>query len=207
MNQVITIIIIFLLYSIIHSFFAGTWIKRWFKKQYPEYFGLYRVTFNILQTTLFFVLWYLVPKPSEMFWQVEGVGGFLFRLVQLLAVGGILLTLRDFNTMEFLGIAQVTRYLTGDKTAETDERYRLNTGGMYAVSRHPLYLFSIIIILFEPSMTTYKFLILNWLILYFYIGSIFEEHRLLAEFGGRYADYRKNVSRIVPVKWILRRLV
>ncbi len=206
MNRIITIILIFLFYSILHSLFAGTRIKGWFRKKFPEYFGLYRITFNILQTTLFIISWYFVPKPSEMLWQIEGVGEYLFRLVQLLAVGGILLTLRDFNTLEFLGIAQVKRYLTGEKTAVTDERYSLNTSGMYAVSRHPLYLFSIMIFLLEPAMTLYKFLILLWLILYFYIGSIFEERRLLTEFGSRYADYKNHISRIVPVKWIYKQI-
>ncbi|MGD9487033.1 MAG: isoprenylcysteine carboxylmethyltransferase family protein [Calditrichaceae bacterium] len=206
MNRIITTILIFLFYSMIHSLFAGTRVKRWFRKKFPEYYGLYRITFNILQTTLFIILWYFVPKPSEMLWQMEGVGEYLFRLVQLLAVGGILLTLRDFNTQEFLGIAQMKRYLTGEKSAVTDERYRLNTSGMYAVSRHPLYLFSIMIFLLEPAMTIFKFLILLWLILYFYIGSIFEERRLLTEFGSRYADYKNHVSRIVPVKWIYKQI-
>jgi protein-S-isoprenylcysteine O-methyltransferase Ste14 len=37
--------------------------------------------------------------------------------------------------------------------------------------------------------------------LYFYLGSIFEERRLLAEFGDAYQDYQRRVPRFIPTRF------
>jgi protein-S-isoprenylcysteine O-methyltransferase Ste14 len=37
--------------------------------------------------------------------------------------------------------------------------------------------------------------------LYFYFGSVFEERRLLAEFGEAYQDYQRRVPRFIPVRF------
>jgi protein-S-isoprenylcysteine O-methyltransferase Ste14 len=34
--------------------------------------------------------------------------------------------------------------------------------------------------------------------LYLYVGSLFEERRLLAEFGQAYEDYQRRVPRLMP---------
>jgi protein-S-isoprenylcysteine O-methyltransferase Ste14 len=65
-----------------------------------------------------------------------------------------------------------------------------------------LYLFTITLFLFEPVMTLFKLLFVIWLIIYFYIGSFYEERRLTSELGERYISYQKNVSRIFPAKWL-----
>ncbi len=36
------------------------------------------------------------------------------------------------------------------------------------------------------------------IILYFYVGSLHEERRLLAEFGDAYRDYYQQVPRLIP---------
>jgi protein-S-isoprenylcysteine O-methyltransferase Ste14 len=35
--------------------------------------------------------------------------------------------------------------------------------------------------------------------IYFYVGSIHEETRLLAEFGANYRDYQQRVPRLLPL--------
>ena len=62
----------------------------------------------------------------------------------------------------------------------------------------------ILLFLFEPVMTVFKFLLSSWIVIYFYVGSIFEERRLIHEFGQSYKSYQQNVSRIIPFKWLLK---
>lgn len=66
--------------------------------------------------------------------------------------------------------------------------------------RHPLYFGSIILIvglfLFSP---TYKMMISAiMMIVYFIVGSSFEEKRLLKEFGKQYHDYQKSTPKLFP---------
>ncbi len=203
MNDILIISLAYLSFAVIHSLFSSDPMKAFFRKRWPRFFAFYRLTFNGLQTLLFGVMILFVPKPSVPVWQVEGALVLLFRLLQILSLIALGLAFRDFSTSEFLGLGAVRRFFQGEHTATTDEHYQLNTTGFYAVSRHPLYLFSITLFLFQPKMTRFLFVSLVWMIIYFYTGSIFEERRLVRHFGDRYRLYRKQVSRIVPLKWCL----
>jgi protein-S-isoprenylcysteine O-methyltransferase Ste14 len=77
-----------------------------------------------------------------------------------------------------------------------DEPLQLH--GFYCYVRHPLYLFSLILIWLIPLMTV-NVLTLNALItLYVYVGSVFEENKLLVQFGHAYDHYRRHVPRLLP---------
>jgi protein-S-isoprenylcysteine O-methyltransferase Ste14 len=47
-------------------------------------------------------------------------------------------------------------------------------------------------------MTTSTLALFFGLTLYIYIGSIFEERRLIAEFGEAYREYQRSVPRLIP---------
>jgi protein-S-isoprenylcysteine O-methyltransferase Ste14 len=111
------------------------------------------------------------------------------------------LSFKIINSREFLGIAQVWRYITkkeikGD--AEGITQTRLAKTGVYGFVRHPLYLAGIIIFTFEPDITR------NWLTvsiladIYFIFGAFMEEKRLITTFGDEYIEYMKQVPRFLP---------
>lgn len=49
-----------------------------------------------------------------------------------------------------------------------------------------------------PCMTANLVTPYTLMTLYFYVGSIFEERKLLSEFGPAYANYRDRVPRFLP---------
>jgi protein-S-isoprenylcysteine O-methyltransferase Ste14 len=64
--------------------------------------------------------------------------------------------------------------------------------------RHPLYVFSLLVIWFMPTMTD-TFLTLNiGITLYFLIGSRIEERRMITEYGDDYQQYRQQVPWMLP---------
>jgi protein-S-isoprenylcysteine O-methyltransferase Ste14 len=67
--------------------------------------------------------------------------------------------------------------------------------------RHPLYTGGLLMIWFMPVMTTSLLAFNLAATLYLYIGSLFEERRLLAAFGDEYAAYRQQVPRFIPRPW------
>ena len=75
---------------------------------------------------------------------------------------------------------------------------RLTTDGLYRHVRHPLYSAGFVFLWLTPVMTSTLLALFACLSLYLYIGSVFEEQRLVAEFGPAYQDYRRRVPRLVP---------
>jgi protein-S-isoprenylcysteine O-methyltransferase Ste14 len=93
--------------------------------------------------------------------------------------------------LHFLGLTQLL-------TPEPQEHGALQVRGLYCYVRHPLYFFSLVM-LWLVSVMTANLATANVLIaLYFWIGSIFEEQKLLTEFGAAYADYQRRVPRLIP---------
>jgi protein-S-isoprenylcysteine O-methyltransferase Ste14 len=127
---------------------------------------------------------YVVPSP----WRWLMVGG------QLLALAALAVTLLQTGLFHFLGLAQVV-------AARPAESGTLNTSGFYAWVRHPLYSFSLLFLWLTPVMTTNLLTTTLLFTLYFYLGSIFEERRLVAEFGSTYQDYQQRVPRLLPFRF------
>jgi len=83
---------------------------------------------------------------------------------------------------------------------ELDENYTLRIEGPYKYSRHPIYFFSIIFLLFRAEMSLFYLTMFISFTAYFYIGSYYEEKKMVRLFGDDYKDYQKKVSRIFPHK-------
>jgi protein-S-isoprenylcysteine O-methyltransferase Ste14 len=112
---------------------------------------------------------------------------------------GILWTFRYFNLKEFLGINQALKAYGGDYNVYSlDEESELVLKGPYLWCRHPLYFFTIMFLVLRPYMFLDYLVSLVCIIAYFYVGSLWEEKRMLEKFGEHYEAYKKQVAPIVP---------
>jgi protein-S-isoprenylcysteine O-methyltransferase Ste14 len=102
----------------------------------------------------------------------------------------------QIDTGRFLGISQLSAYQLGRELPLPSEP--LQTGGVYRIVRHPLYLFSLMLIWPTATMRAGYFGFCVGTTIYFLIGSLFEERRLLAGFGPAYSDYRDRVAWMIP---------
>jgi len=210
LTELVLISLGFLIFSVVHSLFSSFWLKKKLMSMFPGLAPLYRLIFNVAQTLSFFILLALIPKPMQLIWQLEGIWFLLLRFIQFSMLFLLIGSFRQFNTGEFLGLSLARKWLKARKEKsellinETgDETYQLNESGFYRVVRHPVYLFTIVLFLADPVMRLFQLCLVFWLILYFYTGSVFEERRLLQIHGNHYRNYQKQVSRLLPVKWVL----
>lgn len=111
-----------------------------------------------------------------------------------MALLGLGVSFLQTGVLHFLGLAQLLAQQPGESGS-------LNVGGFYAWMRHPLYTFSLLFLWLTPAMTTNLLTAYLLFTLYFYLGSIFEERRLLAEFGDTYRDYQRRVPRLIPIRF------
>lgn len=151
----------------------------------------YRLLYNLLSVLLLAVIYVWLPPRGNVLYDVPPPWNWLMYAVQLGAATAFVLTLREFSLREFLGIASVGS--DGSDPAE-----RLSFKGAFQYCRHPLYTSSAVFMLAQPTMTDGA---LAWslnIVLYFFIGSYFEERNLETRFGQVYRDYQMRVPRFIP---------
>ena len=185
-------------FGVLHTLTAGQF-KGWFRQRFGEraYEGLYRVLYNILALiTLAPISLLFSLYPGEIVWTIDLKWEPVLLIIQAIGLIGLVISLLQIDLGRFLGISQLIAFLRGAPLPLRDEK--LQTGGLYRFVRHPLYLFSILTILPVTTMTEGYFGFCVGATLYFMIGSVYEERRLVRYFGQEYEEYRKRVPRIFP---------
>lgn len=192
----------FLLWAIVHSVTAASSTKVAFRKTFGAavYAGFYRLLYNIFSLLSFLPILYLLwtQVPSLTLWSIPMPWRIITLAIQLFALLGLALSLLQTDVWSFLGLRQVYDYLRRAENPPITPR--LVTSGTYRWVRHPLYLFSLLFIWLNPQMTLASFIFNVLATLYFWIGSIYEERRLSAEFGEAYETYRRSVPRFLPTR-------
>jgi hypothetical protein len=190
-------------FAIVHSLLVTDGAKGIARKLLGEglvraYYRLAYTVVSVITTALAVYLIVLVPDRTLLvppLWMKV-----IFHLMQLagLAVGAA--AFRRVRMGEFAGLTQAGRALRGETQTGDDEglRQEFMTGGIYGVVRHPMYLAGILMVTFNPYITQ------NWLTvsvmadIYFVVGAILEERRLLVRFGEEYRLYARRVPRLLP---------
>lgn len=143
---------------------------------------------------------YLRSVPDAPLFRLEGWPWLLCRAVQVGGAALLLWTPWDFK--EFVGLRQWQRRNNPAPAASRNER--LFTGKAYGVVRHPLYLGFSMILAANPVQSRNTAVTTAMVILYFYVGTFFEERRLLRQFGDEYRAYRGRVPRLLPIGRLFR---
>lgn len=197
MNNVITsfilIVIMTVAYSTLHSILAALRVKDKVRQVFgPPSDRYYRLIYNLISVISFLpVLFYIYQNRGLTLYSLQGPWLFVALVVQGLALLLLVVGLWQTGPWQFLGLSQ----LIGDAK---NEENKLVVRGLYRWARHPLYSAGLLFIWFSPVMTTSLLALNLTFTAYIYIGSIFEERRLLAELGQAYADYQQSVPRLIP---------
>jgi len=183
----------FIIYGLVHSWLASLSFKQWLREQLgDDLMRGYRLSYNIfalISLLPFFILQATLTNPK--LYTIPSPWRWLMVMGQLLALIGATITLWQTGAGHFLGISQVIK-------AAVTENTPLNISGFYRWVRHPLYFFGLLFIWLSPVM--YLNQLIGYLLfsLYFYFGSIYEERKLVTEFGELYQNYQQEVPRLFP---------
>src|ERR1035437_2996407 len=185
----------FILFALLHTFLASFKVKSILTQRIGSAMAFYRLAYNIIFLWLFWYLYEYLPRPEAELFELKYPWDIIILIPQFLSLVGIIWTFRYFSLGEFLGVSQIKRWKDGDVF---DEKLTLKTEGPYKVVRHPLYLFTIIFLILRPTMDLFYLVFLIFLIAYFYIGSFYEERKLVSAFGDQYRKYQESVPRLFP---------
>lgn len=189
------IFLAFALYGAVHSLLASipakdlayTFFGKVAERTYRLFYNIFSfitlLPILALPFTIPDVELYTIPEP----WSFIAKGG------QILAL--VLLAYSAFQTgiFKFIGFSQ----LMGINNEE-----KLNTRGLYRYMRHPLYTFSLVFLWLTPTMTRNFAILYLSFSMYFIIGAVVEERKLVKTFEDEYLEYMSKTPMLIPfLKW------
>lgn len=208
MPSILLILLSFALFGLLHSLTASLAAKalarRWAGERNAE--GLYRLGYNLLTVLTVwppFALALLLPDGAPL-WRIPTLLLYLTVPVQLAGLFGMALSLWRVDLPRFLGLRQLAWWLhppspeARTSTPGEEPGMRLRTDGVHGWVRHPLYFFSLVVLYLMPVMTPNRLAFTLGVHAYFWIGSIFEERKLVVAFGEAYREHQRRVPRLFP---------
>jgi len=201
MSYVVDVLIIFLLFAVyawVHSVLASYRVKESFKNNFGNLIAFYRLGYNLFAIVSLYLIYELSPKPHVIIYDLQNPFDMLILIPQFIALIGLLWSFKYVCVKEFLGINQIKRYIHKNYSSDLDEDLTLAIGGPYKYSRHPIYFFSIMFLLFRPTMDLFYLTFFLLIVAYFYIGAYYEEKKLVRTFGEIYTRYQELVPQIFP---------
>jgi protein-S-isoprenylcysteine O-methyltransferase Ste14 len=175
-----------------HSVMVRKPFQRWLEGTFPSVFtgAIYSITSGIGLLLLVF-LW---QQSSVVFISLQGLPRLFCRMMFLLAVAGNIWGNRSLRHLDPLGIKSIRYRLRGKEL----QPQPFVIHGPYRFVRHPLYLFSLMMIWSFPDLTSdrllFNFLWTVWII----IGTLLEERDLASTHGKTYLDYQQKVPMLIP---------
>jgi protein-S-isoprenylcysteine O-methyltransferase Ste14 len=182
------------LFAVQHSVMA----RRWFKERWTRIVPvpIERSTFVLFASlALGLLMWQWRPLGGSV-WRVDDAAG-RATLWTLFALGWALVLVCTLliDHLELFGVRQVWNHFRGQSHVAP----RFVTPGPYRLVRHPLYLGFLLAFWATPQMTFAHLLFAFATTAYILLAIQFEERDLLRVHGRRYAEYRKQVSMILPL--------
>jgi methanethiol S-methyltransferase len=181
------------IYGFVHSLLASLKARELAAVWMGPAFKWYRMAYNIFAfITLLPVLALAVTLPDRPIYDLAlPWNGFM-----------IIFQLTGAAISYFAAVQTGLGYLSGlqqlTETASQQVVKQLETGGLYRYVRHPIYSGAILFLWAAPQLTWNSLALKLAFTLYFIIGGMVEEKKLVAEFGEAYRTYRMQTPMLIP---------
>ncbi|MGM0587035.1 MAG: methyltransferase family protein [Bacteroidota bacterium] len=194
----------FALFALLHSLLASHRLKELLFTKWTKLSVWYRFTYNVIAVVTLGVwllfIYILLPNPNQLIYKWEGIWLWVGYLLQLIGITGMVYSFRPIDTLSFLGVRQIIDYIVANKYPQQLDETRQQTlthTGLYRCIRHPLYTSSLIALWAAPQVTYFWLTCAILFSIYFVVGSVFEEQRLLSQYP-TYREYRSGTGRFLP---------
>jgi methanethiol S-methyltransferase len=139
-----------------------------------------------------------------LFWQktpgvIAGAGGIFYWLLRGLffaGIAGFYWGVKSLGAFDPFGVIALRRL----RDNQQPRTLPLKVSGPYRWVRHPLYLFSLIMIWSYPTLTSDRLLLNILWSVWVVVATMLEERDLVDEFGDNYRNYQKKVPMLIPYK-------
>lgn len=165
----------------------------------------YRICYNLFSAiTLFIPILYGVTLQSEPLIILDGILAPIRFIVLLLSIVFFIAGAQKYDMSIFTGIFQAS---TGKTQEAINIDNTLDLSGIHQVTRHPWYIGGIMLLWSYKTGFDLQSIITNTILsLYFIIGAFLEEKKLVTIFGHNYKQYQREVSMLLPWRWLKKHL-
>ena len=179
------------LWGVVHSLLASIGFKNFLRRILGNRFmNFYRLLYNIFAlVSILPILYLMVSLPDKTLYQAPVPWSYLMRAGQALSALFLFIAVLQTDVLSFAGLRQLF---------QEEETGSLVTSGLYRSVRHPLYTFSLLILWLSPSMSINAFIVYAAFTVYILIGIVFEERKLVREFGNVYLEYKSRTPMLFP---------
>lgn len=190
-----------LIYGVIHSLLASLLVKEWANTRFGSLSRrAYRLAYNIFAVlSLLPVLALPALLPDRHLYSIPYPWTLFTLLLQSLAAAALVMGVMQTGIWSFLGVRQLL------KSTEDNPAPQLVLRGLYRCVRHPLYTAGLIMLWLMPVMTANLLALVVGLSLYIVVGAVFEERKLVGEFGEAYIRYQQHTPMLLPCTRFSRR--
>ena len=195
-RDIVLLAFCWLAYFALHSTLASLAAKSRVAANWPNLMPYYRLTFNVLASLLILpILWLTYRNPEPVLWRWQGIAAWLANGLALAALLGFWLSLKSYDMQEFLGLRQLRLHV---RKVEDQEHFHLSP--FHRFVRHPWYFFGLVLI-WTRDMGATTLLSSVFITVYFAVGSLLEERKLLVYHGDTYRRYMARVPGLIPLPW------
>ena len=187
-----------LLFFLQHSIMIRRRFRDRLKKFIPE--GYIPLVFGLASSLPLIALILFWQKTPEVIASASGIFYGLLRGLFFAGIAGFYWGMRSLGAFDPFGVI-VLRRLMENQQPQTPS---LKASGPYRWVRHPLYLFSLIMIWSYPTLTQDRLLLNILWSVWIVVATLFEERDLVHDFGDDYRTYQKKVPMLIPYKFPLR---
>jgi protein-S-isoprenylcysteine O-methyltransferase Ste14 len=192
-------VLAWVLWCSLHSALISISVTEYVKSKIGDSFRYYRLFYNAVSiVTLIPLVYYSHTIRQAYIFRWEGplvIVPFLLMATSLylFIVGG-----RHYSWTHLWGISQIRAGRASSSLADNND---FVVSGIHRLIRHPWY-FGGILIVWACDLSVSTILINMVISIYFIIGSILEERKLVREFGEKYREYQQRVSMLIPWRWL-----
>jgi len=180
-----------LIFFLQHSIMVRKGFKKWLGHSMPEMY--HAACYGMASAVTLIMVLVFWQKTSIVVAHTEGIAFALMRALFLLCMAGFFWAAKSIDSLDVLGV----NLLIGKNP---DKLQKIIGRGPYRWSRHPIYLFVIILIWACPVLTMDRLLFNILWSVWIVIGTFLEDRDLHKEFGSQYLEYSSRVPMLIPYR-------
>lgn len=173
-------------------------IRRTFRERLTsliadEFFNAFYAIVSALALFAVLILWQRIPDPLVT---AGGMAHWLLRGLFFMSLAGFHWGVTSLGSFDALGIKKIQRHMKNKQ----ERPMPLKVTGAYRWVRHPLYLFSLLMIWSCPALTADRLLFNVLWTIWIVAATRLEERDLVHEFGRVYREYQAQVPMLIPYR-------